>query len=284
MIQPSRSRDNPRRVWMIAATLTGVMTVLITIGISATLPPKEFTNSMGMTFARIDPGSFVMGTSEDQLQAIHGGHYAWVKDEIPYHRVQITEPFYMSIFEVTQSQWKEVMGTDPSFFKGDELPVERVSWKDVQTFINKLNQREGWEACALPTEAQWEYAARAGSDTNYHSSNDDSKLGNYAWFSKNSGGQTHPVGGKQPNAWGLYDMLGNVREWVLNRYQKDYYRTWHIHNPQGLANGNYRSIRGGHSTAPSETVRVAYRSYGSSDARGWLTGFRCITSGPPPYR
>ena len=119
----------------------------------------------------------------------------------------ISKPFYLGKHEVTQAQWQEVMGTNPSHFKGDpNRPVERVSWQMVQEFISKLNAREGHTRYRLPTEAEWEYAARAGSTAKYYFGDDDAQLEQYAWFNKNDKGTTHPVGQLKPNAWGLYDM------------------------------------------------------------------------------
>ncbi len=116
----------------------------------------------------------------------------------------------MGKYEVTQKQWHEVMGTNPSTFKGDDLPVESVSWNDVQKFIKKLNKKENTNKYRLPSEAEWEYAARAGTTTRYSFGDDARKLRNYAWYYANSNFETHPVGEKKPNTWGLYDMHGNV--------------------------------------------------------------------------
>ena len=136
---------------------------------------------------------------------------------------QVPLSFYLGKYEVTQSQWQVVMGNNPSRFQGDNLPVEQMSWEDVQTFIRKLNAREGEDTYRLPTEAEWEYAARAGSTTAYSFGHSDSRLGEYAWYYMNSGRKTPPVGQLKPNAWGLYDIHGNVSEWAQDRYSKDYY-------------------------------------------------------------
>ena len=120
------------------------------------------------------------------------------------HRVSISKPFYLGIHEVTQGQWEAVMENNPSHLKGDvNRPVETVSWEEVQKFIDKLNSKEGGTRYRLPTEAEWEYAARAGSKTAYSFGDDSSQLGKYAWFGESAGGTTHPVGKLQPNAWGL---------------------------------------------------------------------------------
>ena len=134
------------------------------------------------------------------------------KDE-KQHRVTLTKGFYMGATEVTQSQWKAIMGNNPSYFKGDNRPVEKVSWDDCQEFIRELNLQEGGNKYRLPTEAEWEYTCRAGTTTRFCFGDSESRLGDYAWYSSNSSSKTHPVSRKKPNVWGLYDMHGNVWEW-----------------------------------------------------------------------
>ena len=144
-------------------------------------------------------------------------------DEKPMHEVRISKPFYLGKYEVTQGQWQAVMGNNPSRFKGDpNRPVEQVAWEDVQAFMRKLNAIEGGTTYRLPTEAEWEYAARAGTTTAYSFGDDPRLLGEYAWYSENAKGKTHPVGQKKSNAWGLHDMHGNVWEWVQDWYSKPY--------------------------------------------------------------
>jgi formylglycine-generating enzyme required for sulfatase activity len=167
-----------------------------------------------MEFVLIQPGEFDMGSPANET-----GRY---DDEGPVHHVTISEAFYLSKYEVTQKQWHEVMGDNPSQFKGDDLPVEFVFWDDVQDFIKKLNKKESTDKYRLPSEAEWEYAARAGTTTRYSFGDDDSKLGEYAWYSKNSGDKTHPVGNKGANPWGLYDVHGNVWEWVQDQWHDTY--------------------------------------------------------------
>ena len=136
--------------------------------------------------------------------------------------INIEKAFYMGRYEVTQEQWRAIMGDNPSFFEGDDLPVERVSWDDVQEFISKLNDKEGTTKYRLPSEAEWEYACRAGTTTRYSFGDSESKLGDYAWYWYNSDGETHPVGQKKANPWGLYDLHGNVLEWVQDCGHSDY--------------------------------------------------------------
>lgn len=169
------------------------------------------SNSIGMKFTLIQAGEFMMG-SEAYL----------IFDEQPVHKVTISKPFYLGTYPVTQREWKAVMGDNPSYFEGDDLPVENVSWNDVQEFIRIFNMKEGSNKYRLPSGAEWEYACRAGATTKYCSGDDESKLGEYAWYVDNSGDMTHPVGKKRPNSFGLYDMHGNVWEWVQDRYHCNY--------------------------------------------------------------
>ena len=187
----------------------------------------------------IPAGEFLMGSPDSEKDA-HA-------DERPQHRVRITKPFYMGKYLVTQEQWEALMGNNPSHFKGPKNPVEEVSWDDCQQFLDKLNKRQGNPAgkFVLPTEAQWEYACRAGSKTRYCFGDDASKLDEYAWYEKNSDDKTHPVGEKKPNAWGLYDMHGNVWEWCQDWYDDGYYAKSPTDDPTGPATGSDRVVRGG---------------------------------------
>jgi formylglycine-generating enzyme required for sulfatase activity len=227
-------------------------------------PPQKITTRIGIALVRIPAGAFQMGSNEG------------LDDERPVHRVRISEPFYMGEYEVTQAQWEAVMGTNPSQFTGNpNRPVENVSWYDVQKFIKRLNRQEGWEVCRLPTEAQWEYAARAGTTTERYESNVDT----IAWYSQNSGGGTHEVGQKLPNAWGLYDMLGNVWEWCRDG-KRTYTRASAI-DPIGPTDADAgRVFRGGGWSSGARRVRAAHRyGFDSGNLAGYL-GFRCSSSGP----
>lgn len=166
---------------------------------------EKFRNSIGMEFVKIPAGSFMMG--EDPSLNNEGKD-----DERPQHEVTLSKPYYIGAHEVTQKQWQEVMGNNPSRHKGENNPVDSVSWNDAQAFIKKLNEKEGHARYRLPTEAEWENAARAGATTRYFWGNDPSKLREYARVTANADGATHPVGSKKPNAWGIYDTSGNVRE------------------------------------------------------------------------
>jgi formylglycine-generating enzyme required for sulfatase activity len=237
-------------------------------------PPQEITTSIGMELVPIPAGEFEMGLD-------NGTH------ESPAHWVRISEPFYMGKYEVTQGQWESVMGMNPSRFKGNpNRPVESVSWEDIQEFIKRLNRQEGWEVCRLPTEVQWEYVARAGTTTKRYEDVLDTTTERFedvldaiAWHDANSGGETHEVGQKRPNAWGLYDMLGNVWEWVQDWYAEDYYEHSPTIDPQGPDAGVYRVSRGGGWSSYARVVRGAERNRYQPGYRDETLGFRCSSSG-----
>ncbi len=230
--------------------------------------PEKLTkqgNSIGMKFTLISAGEFYMGSQERN-------------DEKPVHKVKINNPFYLGTYPVTQRVWKAVVGDNPSYFKGDDLPVEQVSWDDVQKFLKKLNEKEGTDKYRLPSEAEWEYACRAGTTTGYSFGNDKSELGKYAWYNDNSERKAHPVGQKKPNPWGLYDMHGNVWEWVQDRWHRDYNgapadgRAWEVED------GAVRVFRGGCWFGGAWLCRSAFR--GRRDPRicdrGSDLGFRIL--------
>jgi formylglycine-generating enzyme required for sulfatase activity len=214
----------------------------------------------------IPAGEFLMGSADSEK-----GRFP---DEGPQHRVRITKPFYLGKYLITQEQWQAVMGNNPSNFKGPNNPVECVSWDDCQTFLEKLNAKIGVQGgkFELPTEAQWEYACRAGSSTRYCFGDDESALGEYAWYNANSGNTTHPVGGRKPNAWGLYDMHGNVWEWCQDWYGA--YGAEAVTDPTGPATGSDRVIRGGGWRLGARCCRSAIRFRGRPGDRGSYLGLR----------
>jgi formylglycine-generating enzyme required for sulfatase activity len=220
-----------------------------------------------MQFALIPAGEFQMGSANGS------------DDEHPVHTVRISKPFYLGIYEVTQGQWEAVMGNNPSQFKGDaNRPVETVSWEEVQKFIDKLNTREGGTQYRLPTEVEWEYAARAGSTTEYSFGDDSSQLGKYAWFGNNAGNMTQQVGKLQPNAWGLYDMHGNVWEWVQDLYGK--YAAGPVTDSQGPASGSLRVVRGGSWNLDARYCRSASRDGVAPRLYPFHLGFRLLRTAP----
>ena len=232
-------------------------------------PPQIYANSLGMQFVMIPAGSFSMGSGAEDKDAGN--------DEKPRHTVTITRAFYLGRFQVTQEQWNKVMGASPSMFQGANNPVEQVSWQDVQEFIRRLNEMEGTGQYRLPTEAEWEYAARAGTTTRYSFGDDAAQLGKYAWYNKNSEKQTKAVGGKRPNPWGLYDMHGNVWEWV-----QDWYAAYDVsragNDPKGPFIGSYRVFRGGSWGDNADYCRSAYRHRFAPGARKDFIGFRLALS------
>ncbi len=207
-----------RYTWAVDTTIVQTPNIISTVSQTPVAAPatyqKTITNSIGMEFVLISAGEFDMGSPSNEA-----GRY---DDEGPVHRVKISKAFYMGKYEVTQKQWRDVMGTDPSHFKGDNLPVESVARKSVQEFIRKLNEKEGTNKYRLPSEAEWEYTARSGTTTPYFFGDDETRVGDYAWYYDNSGSETHEVGQKKPNPWGLYDMYGNVREWVQDGWHGNY--------------------------------------------------------------
>jgi len=208
----------------------------------------------------IPAGSFTIGDSEGR------------PDET-FHAVSIGS-FYLDKFLVTQELYEKIMGVNPSKRKSKSNPVERTQWTDAVRFCNKCSELDGLTPCynletwecnfeadgyRLPTEAEWEYACRAGSQTQYHFVNSDTELPLYAWFKQNSGGKTHPVGELRPNYWGLYDMHGNVWQWCNDYYSENYYSESPKENPRGPATGKMRVLRGGAWDSPADKCRAAYR-------------------------
>ncbi|WP_211364168.1 formylglycine-generating enzyme family protein [Propionivibrio limicola] len=246
---------------------------------------RPLKNSVGMEFVLIPAGSFLMGSPDDDKDAN--------RDEKPQHRVTISRPFHLGRYEVTQAQWEAVMSSNPftlprsnSFY---HLPgmAERlrkpdnpatVSWNDAQEFITRLNQKEGHARYRLPTEAEWEYAARAGTTTPYSFGPDARNLSRYAWFDEDfETGSTHAVGQKEPNAWGLYDMHGNVWEWTQDGYGERYYAESPAADPTGptTRSGNWGCVvRGGSWHVSGNGWRSASRRHYAPDYRGISVGFR----------
>lgn len=219
----------------------------------------------------IEPGTFTMGSSNSVM-----GHNP---NEGPQTQVTLTQGFWLGRHEVTQAEYQTVRGVNPSLWMGDDMPVEQVSWDDAVAYCEQRTQQErdagrlleGWEY-RLPTEAQWEYACRAGSTTRFGFGDSDSDLGWYAWYNNNSSGRPHPVGEKLPNAWGLYDMHGNVEEWCADGFST--YPGGSVTDPTGPVSSSYRMLRGGNFSHNALLCGSADRTYATPSSTGYRMGFR----------
>jgi formylglycine-generating enzyme required for sulfatase activity len=249
--------------------------------------PPTITTKSGVEMVVIPAGYFEMGSKRGR------------EDEKPVHKVWI-DSFLMDKYEVTQAEYEKLGQLEafpnPSHFKGDKLPVEQVTWPMAAKFCNARSRLEGLKPCynedtaecdfdadgyRIPTEAEWEYACRAGTDGDYSFGNETRKLGDFAWFADNAAKTTHPVGQKKANPWGLFDMHGNVAEWCQDVFAKDYYQSSPDKNPRGPADGKEYVLRGGSWKSPAEAARSAYRlgeTPGFSDAclARDAIGFRCV--------
>jgi len=215
----------------------------------------KFNRKDGLAYVWIPAGTFQMGCSPGDSEC--------GRDERPAHTVTITKGFWMGQTEVTQAAYQRVMGTNPSYLHGDRLPVEQVSWHEANAYCTAVGMR-------LPTEAEWEYAARAGSTAAR-----DGDLDAVAWYSADSGVQSHEVGQKEPNEWTLYDMLGNVWEWVADWYDEHSYSQTRSQDPGGPSLGSYRALRGGSWYSVARVSRVSHRYRGAPGNRSVDYGFRC---------
>jgi sulfatase modifying factor 1 len=241
----------------------------------------------------IPAGTFQMGNT---------GNYKreYTKHEEPVHNVTISKDFYMGKYEITQAQYRKVMNERPSYFTGDNLPVEQVSWFDAVEFCNKLSEMEGLDRCykgngdnivcdwkangyRLPTEAEWEYAAKAGTTTDFYSGElsergrkRDRNLNRIGWYNYNSESCSNHVGEKDANAFGLYDMSGNVWEWCWDRYHRDYYANSPTRDPKGPFSGSMRVFRGGSWNNFSENARSSTRGFSNSLNGDNDYGFRIV--------
>jgi formylglycine-generating enzyme required for sulfatase activity len=237
-------------------------------------PPKELTNSIGIKLVLIPKGTFTMGSHESEKGR--------EEDEI-HHEVTISKDYYLGVYEVTQAQYEKVMDKNPSLYQGTlvgnldaDLPVEKASWNDAIGFCKKLSElpeeKKAGREYRLPTEAEWEYACRAGSKTAYSFDDEEGLLPEYGWFNRNSSDRTHSVGLLEPNAWGLYDMHGNVSEWCSDWYGE--YSKAAVSDPFGPREGAHRVMRGGSWLYLSEHCRTANRSHSDPLLSGTYGGFR----------
>ena len=232
---------------------------------------KRYTAS-GVTFEMVEVlgGTFDMGATPEQQNAHN--------DEKPVHQVKLSS-YMIGKTEVTQELWQAVMGENPSHNKGENLPVEHVSWNDCQTFINKLNAMTG-ENFRLPTEAEWEYAARGMNRSKRTQYSGSANIDEVAWYTDNSEGKTHPVATKVPNELGIYDMTGNVWEWCQDFYDSSYYKDSPSQNPTGPSEGSYRTGRGGGWGGDAGRCRMTFRTYDAPENYSDDLGFRLALTGP----
>ena len=235
-------------------------------------PVKSITNTIGMKLNKIPAGTFTMGSPEGEEGRM---------DNETQHPVTISKAFYMQTTEVTQGQWKAVMGTEP--WKGDKkgpnYAASYVSWDDAVAYCKKLSEKES-KTYRLPTEAEWEYACRAETKTTWSFGDDEASLGDYAWHDKNAWDigekYAHQVGLKKPNAFGLYDMHGNVYEWCHDYYEEDYYKQSPEKDPTGPTSGSFRVFRGGSWIISTRFTRSARRGRLVAADRYGGNGFRLV--------
>ena len=258
-------------------------------GIVTAAQPELVTNRIGMAFVRIPAGSFRMGISDRQaaIREMDAPNPEAFRDEQPIHEVRISHPFRLGQTEVTQSQWLQVMENRPGpkahWERADwrDLPVVSVSWNMARRFAEELGKLDPEHDYRLPTEAEWEYAARAGASGLRPMPGDE--LPEHAWFIVNSGDQPHPVATRRANAFGVYDLLGNAWEWVADWYAPDSYGDGGMRlDPTGPADGRSRVRRGGSYHCPLFQTRPGYRSANSPDTRYSVIGFRVIAIASPP--
>ena len=268
IIRPDGKPTNPVPIKLLSGITKRKLFSRTTASENNILSRPPIKNSIGMELKLLPAGTFMMGSNFGSAT------------EQPVHKVTLGQNFYIGVHEVTQEQWIKVMGKNPSNFKGPRNAVEQISWTDAVEFCLKLSalpeERAAGRFYQLPTEAQWEYACRAGTTTKYSFGDDESKLGDYAWYKGNSGSKTHPVGQKKPNAWGLYDMHGNVWEWCQDPH--DAYPSRAVTDPTGPASGSSRVLRGGSLNYTAGVCRSAYRDRGGPSGGSNRGGFRVCLS------
>jgi formylglycine-generating enzyme required for sulfatase activity len=240
--------------------------------IEPNLVPESIEVKLGgtvMKFVRIRPGTFTMGDPDFRKQGF---------EDAIQHEVTLTRDYWMLTTEVTQAQWEAVMGSNPSKFKGAALPVESISYLDAASFVARLNEKAadqlGRRKAAIPTEAEWEYAARGGATTPWHFGASESAIGDYGWVKANAGGKTHPVAEKKPNAWGLYDVHGNVFEWCSDWNAP--FTTAKATDPAGPGEGQYRGSRGGCFSYDAQYSRCGFRGKPAPTAKLESQGVRIL--------
>ena len=265
-----RLRRIKKGLWIAVGVAFAVLFLLIAVVVVAALilrawdtrnAPKIVKNQIGIELITISPGSFLMGSDDVR------------DDEKPVHQVTISKAFLFGRYEVTAGEWKAVMGKAPPGFEADHFPARYITWNDAQEFIRRLNQRNDGYSYRLPTEAEWEYACRAGAKTE-----DPSDIELLAWYDGNSNNRLHPVGMKHANDWGFYDMRGNVSEWCQDWYDKNYYPESAGADPKGPNNGQERVKRGGSQFDDRSKVRCSAREGGAPTEILDTNGFRIVAA------
>ena len=277
VIKKTHKKHSMRIAWSVAGIIGLVAVVWMAIMVFRDiLPLSSFNEELAIPvnsnvyveLVKVEAGSFNMGATLEMQEPY--------RNEKPVHRVTLTNNYYIGKYEVTQALWQAVMGSNPSQIKGDNLPVETVDWNDCQGFISKLNAMTG-KRFRLPTEAEWEYAARGGKKSRGYQYSGSNTLGDVAWYDGNSGFKTHAVGTKQPNELGIYDMAGNVLEWCQDRYGS--YSSSPQTNPTRAVGGAGRVNRGGSLADPARDCRTSFRStLVTSDIRSSVLGLRLVLS------
>ena len=246
--------------------VTALVNLIINGGGESEFKSQTFTvKGVSFDMIAVEGGTFTMGATAEQASDAYS-------DEKPTHQVTLSS-YYIGKTEVTQELWQAVMGSNPSGFSGANLPVEKVSWEDCQIFIAILNELTG-KYFRLPTEAEWEYAARGGSKSQGYKYSGSNTVDDVAWYPSNSSSKTHPVATKAPNELGIYDMSGNVLEWCRDWYSSSYYSSSSQYNPTGPASGSRRVYRGGSWGSSARLCRVSYRDYNGPSYRFYNLGLR----------
>ncbi len=277
---------------LMTGTLSIFLIILMLSGLACekvdkTKEPTIIETEAGVEMVLIPAGWFEMGNHKEA-------------NESPVHKVWV-DAFLMDRYEVIQEQYIKLVDTNPSSFKGPSNPVDMITWIDAVSYCNLRSRAEGFEACynkegetwecnfqangyRLPTEAEWEYACRAGTETEYYFGNDPRTLKAYGWYTKNSSKKTHPVGQKKPNGWGLYDMYGNVAEWCNDVYSTNYYKRSPAKNPRGPEKGDIKALRGGGWQDDVDNSRSSWRAGENlSFVDACIIdsmGFRCVRNAP----
>ena len=252
---------------MASSSTTSTSSNIIDSSTSGSIITIHVKDGINIEMVKVEAGSFDMGATPEMENPD--------ASEKPVHRVTLTNNYNIGKYEVTQALWQAVMGNNPSNSKGDNLPVEKVSWNNCQKFISKLNKLTG-KSFRLPTEAEWEYAARGGNKSRGYQYSGSNTIGDVAWYDGNSGSKTHAVGTKQPNELGIYDMTGNVWEWCQDWYGS--YSSSPQTNPTGAVSGSGRVYHGGSWVSSARDCRTSYRGLSTPGARSFILGLRLVLS------